>query len=679
MALEGDVQSYLIRALIEREEWAPFDAVGLTKGEALEYINIIVNGDPTFKATDTQLADINTKVLLIQAKKPNDDEPSKAFTAYNRYIKEFEKADQQFCDLLADLLEHSNSKLTKGLEALAQGPTDAQLKFSEKQLLSLLARRLMNVRSLQFRHVALLHILALFGSPDLTLQMSGANANAAPLLPAHVLPWKDVIDKVSKLKLSPAQQVMLVTRYASAHANLAFPVILSIPSPAATTHRTSAPSASRAPTVVEPVPGHSSRVELPAPQVDLRSSAATLSEALKAYPSDAQCMLAACKASAEQTPVVKLSSTGRWWICLLHKNTPTFKVSLPPSPTTATAPVTAPTVLPEPVGSNPSAHTPPTNKKLDDVLALVQTPVRTAAQDQTLAKTAKELSQDELLDLEQRLEASDRQALYRDLLVIRGTLAPVSGPHGAPSVPPPPLADEHDEYTYTEKYAEHQEYGYEEQGGAQDHQYFYTEHGEAIDVAQLQARVVELEQQQHETVSTIEAMASRLKALEKAAKQAALPAAPVQGVAPPPPAAPQAERSISSRLKAIQQSSAHALGEPTATLLSDPALAQQPAPQSVPGRVVRATEPKLVKNGNVADFLTKMQIFFSLTGTPAHEQIDRTLLNIEDANLVNMWMGYLKSDPTATPTFADFSAKPGYQWVPQRSHRLRIPYTNLCG
>jgi hypothetical protein len=72
---------------------------------------------------------------------------------------------------------------------------------------------------------------------------------------------------------------------------------------------------------------------------------------------------------------------------------------------------------------------------------------------------------------------------------------------------------------------------------------------------------------------------------------------------------------------------------------------------------IKATAPKLTKNGDVRDFLAKLNIYFNLAKVPAHEQIDIALLNVESPDLVDMWFGHVKSHPLQTFTFQQFAER----------------------
>jgi hypothetical protein len=222
MALSDDIHTYLLKALAERSDWRSFDPDSFTKHEAIEFVTVLLNGDPTFKAQDpgNSISNINTHVLLLKyPAEPDESAAPKIHSEFARFKQAYDVADKQLSDLVFDLLTHSSNKLKNGISAIAAGPTTNNLKLSDKQLMSLLSRRLLNIRSLQFRQPALVSVLKLFGASELTLSMTVCTAPPLELLPEHLQPWQQVIAKVDPAckKMTPAAQLLHVTRYASGY------------------------------------------------------------------------------------------------------------------------------------------------------------------------------------------------------------------------------------------------------------------------------------------------------------------------------------------------------------------------------------------------------------------------------------------------------------------------------
>jgi hypothetical protein len=65
----------------------------------------------------------------------------------------------------------------------------------------------------------------------------------------------------------------------------------------------------------------------------------------------------------------------------------------------------------------------------------------------------------------------------------------------------------------------------------------------------------------------------------------------------------------------------------------------------------RVPEPKLDLNGDVHDFFRKLDIYFSLAGTPPHEKINRALLNIASPTVGEQWLAYASTLPVSDITF----------------------------
>jgi hypothetical protein len=663
----------------------------LPLGASYDFVhNVLQSSTYVESAIAKKFKDVNRYVLVTGIQEIPEGARKHTVTSIQEHNLIFENSVEVFLDVLRKLYEDAIDNMsnpTSGvLAAMARGPKKSATLTHQ---VDLLFRLLCNFRSLQVRATICRHAAVVLGAhPTFVGRLD--SMPVPDINDTHTAPWAQTFKEVSTIdNISLPSLLRKICKGLPASTIVDHPVVVCLPNimqdeePGSAGHNVQIPGSAGA--TVQSTPGSAGAP--PSQSAQTPGSAGMLLDDVSAFK---QALI--LSAGATLNSVTSASGT---FMCIVREKgavpfyiQPLSESSPPQPPLTPAQPVAAQPIVSQPEASGlqqqqqksqgSSQHTPANQVHKLAFMALAQLTTRSPAQDEAMRQSARQLTQDELMDIRTQVlkegnVSPDVPAILDDLFQVRATL-------GKPTdIQHDPSKDQPIDYKVTEHDPEHP-YDHEDPEGV------------GVDYGEHEAELEGEDDPQQEDPELMQPFADRIGNLERIAKLQTAACATlnsrmnaVEGIvrelaarADNPQRQPDGQHvdntDINRQLDVLQQIRQNApiqLGQEQnihyhggELPISPPAAASAPVvhpyvnpipPLNTSHRtVVKATEPKLAKHGDVRDYFVKLEIYYNLTSTPEHEKISRALLNIESSEIVDMWLSYVACNPNITPTFELF-------------------------